>query len=141
MGNIKLKQWIENIITELATNITKESFLDKLIEYGRREKNDQLKKQMRNVYKNAQYNQEYWIYLKRKIAKRKGWPIFAPHEREDIPPRIIPNRSDEKHCYYCKGALYSDIHISCIKCDWLICPYDNSCGCGFNYAKSKIDFW
>ncbi len=35
------------------------------------------------------------------------------------------------HCYRCKTPLDSAIYPQCDECNWIICPHDGACGCGF----------
>jgi hypothetical protein len=136
----KLAPWVLDIVSELDKGISRDSFIDKLVEKGKETKSKKTKDRMRNVYRGLKSDQKYWIKLKRRIARERGWIIFETIEREDIPPRLIPERNDGKHCYKCQGTLYPDIHIRCVKCNWLICSYDGSCGCGFEFQRARVDF-
>jgi len=140
----KLKPWLQEVISDLGTqNITKGKFIDTLINNGKVAHNPKVKKHMRNVYKKLHSNPSYWEKaIKPRIAQEKGEVVFSPTERRDIPPAPLPGKKRTAYCYTCSGSLYSDIHDRCTKCNWLICPYDRSCGCGFSFSTARIDdFW
>ena len=122
------------VTNHMKGDINKDSFRDALISVGRQSTDQIIKEELRELYKGLLGIPDYWEEsIKKKIVSNKGWDLFSPYERTDRPPPEIPNKRRAAYCYNCKGSLYAEIHLRCSNCNWLICPYCNSCGCGFEY--------
>ncbi len=68
------------------------------------------------------------------ITAHKEWMLKKGYDYKGVSKKTRYHRTN--NCYSCKNAVDNSQDLECGACNWIVCSYCGSCGCGYVGFKS-----